>query len=151
MRRMIYITTSKADGSPCERVYEGTKYAWYYCRDEESLVKSLMNLALADSGFKVYNAYGQEFPGIEGFRVKESVREFRGFAGDPRRALGLIDLSEEFKLKGRLVEARFYREVPVEEVLRAGVIILEPFVLPAMYNGWGRLKTTVANLEPASP
>mgnify|MGYP001770657131 CR=1 FL=1 len=148
---MIYITTSKADGSPCERVYEGTKYTWYYCRTEEELVRSLLNLALADSGFKVYNVYGREFPGPEGFTVGETLWELRGFAGDPKRALKLAKLSAEFRLKGRRVEAKFYRGVPAEEVLKAGIIVLEPFVLPTLYGRWLRGKAVRPDPKATTP
>ena len=135
---MIYITTSKADGSPCERVYEGTKFAWYYCKDEKELFASLLNLVSRDRGFKIYNVYGVEIwipNDPERFYVEGEVREIVGIAGDPKRAVRLISKSCEFTLRGRRVKARFREEVPLEEVLRAGVIVLEPLVMPRIYSG----------------
>lgn len=135
---MIYITTSRADGSPCERVYEGTRYAWYYCKDEKELFASLLNLVSRDRGFKIYNVYGVEIwipNDPEKFEVREKVREIVGVAGDPKRATSLIGRSYEFSLKGRKVKARFREEVPLEEVLRASVVVLEPLVMPRIYSG----------------
>ena len=135
---MIYITTSKADGSPCERVYEGTRFVWYYCRDEKELFASLLNLVSRDRGFKIYNVYGVEIwipNDPKRFKVEGKVREIVGIAGDPKRTVRLISKSCEFTLRGRRVKARFREEVPLEEVLRAGVIVLEPLVMPRIYSG----------------
>ena len=135
---MIYITTSKADGSPCERVYEGTKFAWYYCRDEKELFSSLLNLVSRDKGFKIYNVYGVEIwipNDPRRFMVEGKVKEIVGIAGDPKKAIRLISRSYELSLKGRIVKARFREEVPLEEVLRAGVIVIEPLVMPKIYSG----------------
>ena len=135
---MIYITTSKADGSPCERIYEGTKFVWYYCRDEKELFSSLLNLVSRDKGFKIYNVYGVEIwipNDPRRFMVEGKVKEIVGIAGDPKKAIRLISRSYELSLKGRIVKARFREEVPLEEVLRAGVIVIEPLVMPKIYSG----------------
>jgi hypothetical protein len=131
---MIYITNSKGDGSPCERVYEGKVMKWYYCGSERELFDSLLNLLRGDRGFVILNVYGKPIPipdDPEDFVVRERVREFKGVAYNVKRLDELIRRSSKFELKGRrLVSAKLYEVVSAEEILRLGIRILEPFELP---------------------
>lgn len=130
---MIYITTSKAEGKPCEKVYSDGRVSWYYCQNEEELFASLLNLISVDPNPKIYNVYGKRIyipNDAKFFEVKEKFSEVEGIVQNYIQILKLMSISKELKVKRNVFKAKFTREVNAEDLLKLGIRIEKPIRLP---------------------
>ncbi|MDT7902325.1 MAG: hypothetical protein RRE78_10690 [Acidianus sp.] len=130
---MIYITTSKAEGKPCEKVYSDGRVSWYYCQNEEELFASLLNLISVDPNPKIYNVYGKRIyipNDAKFFEVKEKFSEAEGIVQNYIQILKLMSISKELKVKRNVFKAKFAREVNAEDLLKLGIRIEKPIRLP---------------------
>jgi hypothetical protein len=130
---MIYITTSKAEGKPCEKVYSDERVSWYYCQNEEELFASLLNLISVDPNPKIYNVYGKRIyipNDAKFFEVKEKFSEVEGIVQNYIQILKLMSISKELKVKRNVFKAKFTREVNAEDLLKLGIRIEKPIRLP---------------------
>ena len=132
---MMYITDSKADGSPCVKVYEGKVMKWYYCKDEGELFSSLINLLKGDKGFRIYNVYGKRIyipENPEDFIVREVLDSFEGIIYNLKVITTLMKMSREVEWKRGLVKVRLKDKTNAEEILKLGIRIIKPLKLPAI-------------------
>ena len=139
---MIYLTNSDGDPSPCQKVQD-FKLKWVFCNDALSLYQSLLNLITTSSKkFSVFNVYGKliEIPNDpEEFRVRESVRTFKGLL--PKENLKEVVYSQKFRkiIIKRSRNPKFFvlvgdlkSEENAEEILKFGIRIIEPIKLPIL-------------------
>jgi len=134
---MIYITTSKAEGRPCEKVYSNGRVSWYYCQNEEELFTSLLNLISVDANPKIYNVYGRRIyvpNDAKFFEVKEKFSEAQGIVQNYIQILKLISISKELKVKRNIFKAKFKIEINAEDLLKLGIRIEKPTRLPNFFS-----------------
>lgn len=139
---MIYLTNSDGDPSPCQKLLD-FKLKWVFCNDIYSFYQSVLNLITTSSKkFSIFNVYGKliEIPNDpEEFRVKESVKTFKGLI--LKEKLGDVINSRKFRkiIIKRSRNPRFFvligdlkREENAEEILKLGIRIVEPIKLPSL-------------------
>jgi hypothetical protein len=135
---MIYITDSKSNGDPCEKVYQGNKYSWYYCKDKSSLFASFINLLKNNTAnFKIINPYGKSIlipNNPSDFEIVDTIEEFVGIINDIKNINYLIQISKSIKIKNKFVKARLKTKINAEEILRLGIRIYKPIILPRIYS-----------------
>ncbi|MEM1627590.1 MAG: hypothetical protein QXV69_10105 [Sulfolobaceae archaeon] len=135
---MIYITDSKGEGRPCVKVYEGRVLKWYYCKNEDELFSSLINLLKSEKNFRIYNVYGKKIyipNNPKDFIVNEELQNFKGITYNLSSILLLTRISKKIRWKRGIITAELKEKVNAEEILKLGIRIIEPVKLPSFYEG----------------
>lgn len=138
----MYLTDFKGDIEPCVKVYEGKKLSWYFCEGEKELFQSLLNLIKVNKKPRIYNVYGREIyipNDPEDFKVREEVENFKGIIFSYSQIVPLIPYISQASIinskNRKLVKVKLKGRLNAEEVLKLGIQILEPVVLPMVKDG----------------
>lgn len=149
---MIYITDSKGNGEPCKNVYIGKRYSWYYCMNNKELFDSLINLLRNDSEFRIFNVYGKQIiipNNPNDFKIVDYIKEFTGLISDTKNLnyllKSLIKVSNKIIIRGNKIEVSMKNTINAEEILRYGVRIFKPIILPRLYSNIDNKEKKITN------